>query len=109
MMPYVQLGYIDEEGHGLSITQAVVRAAYHPEPDVLLNGGRGSVFDNAPNTYWAPTVAWDVSRFSFWLSGALGRERLQAYDAATERYVDVGKRPIRVLMFGITAHKLTLQ
>lgn len=101
VMPYVQFGRVDETGDGWYTTQGFVRAAYFPEPEVLLNGGRGSVFDNAPNTYWSSNVTYQYRGFAFWLSGAIGTERTQEYDSETDGYVNVGSRPIRSLMFGV--------
>ncbi len=100
VMPYLEAGTARPGARGWYTTQGLVLAAYRPEPDVFLNGGRGSVFENVASVYWSPTLAYQLPGGSLFISGAFGREETQEYDAERDRYRSTGHRPVRTLMAG---------
>lgn len=98
VMPYVQVGRQDADGDGWYTTQGFVWAAYRAEPEVFLNGSRGSVFERVSATYWSPTVSYRQGEITLYASGALG-----THDGGAE--VGTGpRRPVRSLLFGFVLH-----
>jgi len=101
VMPYVQAGRTGTDGTGWYTTQGVVLAAFRSEPEVFLNGGRGTVFDRVASVYWSPTVAYQGAGFHAYLSGALG-----SHDPSIEG--EPARRiPLRSLLFGVALRMST--
>ncbi len=103
VMPYLEAGDARPGGAGWYTTQGLVLAAYRPEPDVFLNGGRGTVFQDVVTVYWSPTLAYRFAGGSLFVSGAFGREETQEYDAERDRYRGTGHRPLWSLLAGASA------
>ncbi|MBD0319281.1 MAG: hypothetical protein ICV87_03045 [Gemmatimonadetes bacterium] len=101
LMPYVQAGSLAPDGRGWYTTQGVVLANYRPEPEVFLNGGRGTVFEDVASVYWSPTLAYQLSGASVFVSGAFGSEETVEYDPQGG-YEASGHRPVRTLMVGVS-------
>jgi hypothetical protein len=102
VMPYAQIGNTRTDGRGWYTTQGVVLAAYRPEPDVYLEGGRDSVFEGVDIVYWSPGLAYGFGWGSVYVSGAFGRERTAEYDPRLDRFVTTGSRPVLALLGGVS-------
>ena len=102
VMPYAQLGSLGPDGRGWYTTQGVVLASYRPEPEVFLNGGRGTVFEDVASVYWSPTIAYRFSGGSVFASGAFGREEIVEYDPQLALYREMGHRPVRTVLVGLS-------
>ena len=102
VMPYVQAGSLSRGRRGWYTTQGVVLANYRPEPKVIFNGGRGSVFEEVASVYWSPAVAYRGPRGTVFVSGAFGREAFGPYEANRDQSRVPGHRPVRMLLMGVS-------
>jgi hypothetical protein len=100
VMPYLQAGWVDEEGSGFYTTQGF--AVLLPRP----RHWNFDEIDEASPRYWAPTVAYRSAysggAIHFYLSGALGWMDIDVgdpFDLDANRSV---RQPVRVLLAGIT-------
>lgn len=97
-MPYVQLGWVREDGSGLYSTQGVVQRGYGRKYLFLNDPGMGRT--EVRPRYWAPAVGYRWSgragKRSVYLSGALGSYDERRSDWQTGE-VSVQRRRLRAL------------
>lgn len=105
VMPYLQAGDVALDGRGWYTTQGVVLANYRPEPEVFLNGGRGSILTDVTSTYWSPTFSYQSSRGTLFVSGAFGREAVVDYNSGQSGGRRAGSRPVSTILVGVSVNE----